>query len=136
MGGDIATLLCASDKNNKVVKFVNIEGALTQYDLFISQEAVKAAEVGNFAHWFHDKFMTAKVLGNWGQRYPSCRRCHSSLHDCRPEAFLANARELFQRNTALPGRYKSETGRIYCSLSIPKYFVMERKVFLPGQLIF
>ena len=122
MGGDIATLLCASDKNNKIVKFVNIEGGITQYDLFISQEAVKAAEAGNFAHWFHDEFMTAKVLDDWGQKYPSCRRYHSSLHDCRPEAFLANARELLQRSTALPGRYKSETGLIYCSLSIPKVF--------------
>ncbi len=136
MGGDIATLLCASDKNNKVVKFVNIEGALTQYDLFISQEAVKAAEVGNFAHWFHDKFMTAKVLGNWGQRYPSCRRCHSSLHDCRPEAFLANARELFQRSTALPGRNKSETGRIYCSLSIPKVFCYGTESVSSGTIDF
>ncbi len=64
--------------------------------------------------------MTPKVLENWGQKYPSCRRYHSSLHDCRTDAFLANARELCQRNTVLPGRYKSETGRIYCSLSIPK----------------
>jgi hypothetical protein len=29
MGGDIATLLCASDKRNMIVKFVNIEGGLT-----------------------------------------------------------------------------------------------------------
>ncbi len=33
-----------------------------------------------------------------------------------------NARELCERNTSLPGKYKSETGRIYCSLSIPKVF--------------
>ena len=122
MGGDIATLLCASDKNNKIVRFVNIEGGITQYDLFISQEAVNAAEAGNFAHWFHDEFMTATVLENWGQKYPSCKRYHSSLRDCRSDAFLANARELCQRNTALSGKQRSDTGRIYCSLSIPKVF--------------
>ena len=79
---------------------------------FISQEAVKAAEEGDFTHWFNDEFMTAQVLGNWGQKYPSCKRYHSSLRDCRPEAFLASARELFNNNTVLPGKYKSETGRI------------------------
>ena len=122
MGGDIATLLCASDKKNKIVKFVNIERGITQFDLFISQEAVKAAEDGNFTHWFNDEFMTAKVCEDWGRKYPSCKRYHSSLRDCRPEAFLANARELFNTNTALPGKDRSETGRIYCSLSIPKVF--------------
>ena len=122
MGGDIATLLCASDENNKIVKFINIEGGLTQYDLFVSQEAVKAAEAGNFTHWFHDEFVTAQVIGNWGRKYPSCKRYHATLRDCCPEAFLSNARELCQRNTALPGKQKSDTGRIYCSLSIPKVF--------------
>ena len=122
MGGDIATFLCASDRKNVIKKFVNIEGNITQYDLFISREAVKAAEEGNFTHWFHDEFMTATVLDDWGQKYPSCQRYHSSLRDCRPEAFLANARELFNKNTELPGKNRSETGRIYCSLSIPKVF--------------
>lgn len=132
MGGDIATLLCVSDKKNKIVKFINIEGNITQYDLFISQEAVKAGEAGNFTHWFHDEFMVAKVLEDWGQKYPSCKRYHSSLHDCRPEAFMANALELCQRNTALPGRYKSETGRIYCLLSIPKIFCYGTKSVSTG----
>ncbi len=122
MGGDIATFLCASDRKNIIKKFVNIEGNITQFDLFISREAVKAAEAGDFTHWFHDEFVTAQVLEDWGQKYPSCRRYHSSLHDCHPEAFLANARELFNKNTELPGKHKSETGRIYCSLSIPKVF--------------
>ncbi len=136
MGGDIATLLCDSDKNKKIVKFVNIEGGLTQYDLFISQEAVKAEETGNFTHWFHDEFMMAKVLGSWGQKYPSCRRYYSSLRYCRPEAFLANARELCKRSTALPGQYMSKTGRKYCSLSIPKIFCYGTESISSGTIDF
>jgi hypothetical protein len=66
--------------------------------------------------------MKSKVIADLGQKYPSCRRYHSSLRCCCTEAFLANARELCQRNTALPGKYRSETGQIYCSLSIPKVF--------------
>ncbi len=136
MGADIATFLCASDKDNKIVKFINIEGNITQYDLIISQEAVNAAEAGNFTHWFHDEFMTAKVLEDWGQKYPSCQRYYSSLRDCNPEAFLANARELCQRNTALPGKYRSETGRIYCLLSMPKVFCYGTESISSGTVDF
>ncbi len=136
MGGDIATLLCASDKKNKIKKFVNIEGDITQFDLFISQETVKAGEGGNFTHWFYDEFMKSKVIEDWGQKYPSCRRYHSSLRNCRTEAFLANARELFNRNTKLPGKYKSETGRIYCSLSLPKVFCYGTESVSSGTIDF
>jgi pimeloyl-ACP methyl ester carboxylesterase len=122
MGGDIATLLCASDQNNCIKKFVNIEGDITQFDLFISHEAIMAAENGKFGHWFYNEFMDAKVSEHWKQKYPSCKRYHASLRNCSTDAFLANAQELYQRNTALPGKYKSEIGRTYCSLSIPKVF--------------
>ncbi len=122
MGGDIAALLCASDQKNSIRKFVNIEGDITQFDLFISHETIKAAENGNFEHWFHNEFMKAKVFEDWGEKYSSCKRYHSSISNCRPEAFLANALELYQKNNALSGKYKSEIGRIYCSLSIPKVF--------------
>ena len=136
MGGDIATFLCASDQKDIIKKFVNIEGNITQFDLFISREAVKAAEDGNFTHWFYDEFMKSKVIEDWGQKYPSCRRYHSSLRNCRTEAFLANARELFQRNTVLPEKYKSETGRIYCSLSIPKVFCYGTESVASGTIDF
>jgi pimeloyl-ACP methyl ester carboxylesterase len=136
MGGDIATLMCASDRKNIIKKFANIEGNITQFDLFISREAVKAAEDGNFTHWFNDEFMTAKVCEDWGRKYPSCKRYHSSLRDCRPEAFLANARELFNTNTALPGKDRSETGRIYCSLSIPKVFCYGTESVSSGTIDF
>ena len=136
MGGDIATLMCASDRKNVIMRFVNIEGNLTQFDLFISREAVKAAEDANFTHWFYDEFMKSKVIEDWGQKYPSCKRYHSSLRNCRTEAFLANARELFNRNTVLPGKYKSETGRIYSSLSIPKVFCYGTESVSSGTIDF
>ncbi|MCP4269499.1 MAG: alpha/beta hydrolase [Candidatus Brocadiaceae bacterium] len=136
MGGDIATLFCASDKKNSVKKFVNTEGNLTQFDLFISYEAVKAEENGNFKHWFYDEFMKAKVLENWGQKHPSCKRYHSSLRNCSTDAFLANAIELSQRNISLPGKYKSEIGRIYCTLSIPKIFCYGTESIHPETIDF
>ncbi len=136
MGGDIATLFCASDQKGYIKKFVNVEGDITQFDLFISHEAIKAVENGNFTHWFHNEFMKVEVFENWGQKYLSCKRYHSSLRYCRTEAFLANALELYQRNNVLPGKYKSEIGRIYCSLSIPKVFCCGTESIQPETIDF
>lgn len=136
MGGDIATLLCASDQKNIIKKFVNIEGNLTQFDLFISSSAVSAERDGNFEDWFNEEFIKSKVLGDWAQRYDSCKRYYESLCNCRPDAFLANARELYERNTALPGKYKSEIGQIYCSLSIPKMFCYGTESISSGTVNF
>lgn len=136
MGGDIATLLCASDQTNIIKKFVNIEGNLTQFDLFIASSAVKAVKDGNFEDWFNEEFKKSKVLGDWAQRYDSCKRYYESLCCCKPEAFQTNACELYKRNTALSGKYKSEIGRIYCSLSIPKIFCYGSESISSGTIEF
>lgn len=122
LGGDITTLFCDSDRRGKVRKYVNIEGDITQFDLFISGQAVEAANRGEFRQWFESAFMEQKVYAELGSRYESCRRYYASLHFARQEAFLANARELYDRNTSVEGEYKSEIGRTYCSLRIPKVF--------------
>ena len=46
---------------NPLFKLVNIEGDITQFDLFISHEAIKAAKNGKFEHWFYNEFMDAKA---------------------------------------------------------------------------
>jgi len=122
MGGDITTLLCASDERGAIAGYVNIEGDITQHDLFISGDAVRAAERGEFERWFCEEFLEKTVYEVWGGALASARRYYASLRFCRPEVFLASARELFARNNALSGRFKSEIGEVYCSLSIPKVF--------------
>ncbi|MBL7004776.1 MAG: alpha/beta hydrolase [Gammaproteobacteria bacterium] len=117
LGGDLTTLLCASDRKNLVKSYINIEGDITQYDVFISRKAVEAEQEGRFYQWFYDDFMNKQVLDEWGSKYESCRRYYASLQFCRPDAFLQNAQEIIYRNTLLPGKYKSEIGKIYLSLS-------------------
>jgi pimeloyl-ACP methyl ester carboxylesterase len=119
MGGDIAALLCQSDTDGVVKKYVNIEGALTQHDLFLSGKAAQAVEEGRFDEWF-DQFVN-ETAWNWGKT-PSGREYYASLRFCRKEAFRQNALEIVQRNTALPGTYRSRIGEIVCSLTIPKIF--------------
>jgi len=122
MGGDVTTLLCASNKRDIIKKYVNVEGDITEHDLFISGRVVEAAKHGNFEKWFSEEFLDNIVYERWGKKLKSTRRYYASLQFCRPQAFLANSRELVSRNTALSGKIKSEIGKIYCSLTIPKVF--------------
>jgi pimeloyl-ACP methyl ester carboxylesterase len=136
LGGDITTLFCNSDRRGQVKKYVNIEGDITQFDLFISGQAVEAANRGEFKQWFESDFMQQKVYAELGSLYESCRRYYASLHFARRDAFLANARELYERNTSIEGEYKSEIGKIYCSLRIPKVFCYGTKSVSPKTVSF
>lgn len=125
MGGDITTLMCASDSQGIIKKYVNIEGDITQFDLTFSSKAVEAAEKGNFLAWFQGEFMNTIVLKKLGERFPlSARRYYEDLKQCDPGVFLANARELVKRNNnqSLSGEYKSETGKDYAGLSLPRVY--------------
>jgi pimeloyl-ACP methyl ester carboxylesterase len=122
MGGDIGTFMASSDTQHRIKGLVNIEGNLTPHDVFFSDKVVSAAKAGNFAKWFEEEFKENMVLKDWGSRWPSCRRYYASLHLARPEAFLANAKEMYETNQALPGRPECLTGSAYAALKIPKMF--------------
>jgi pimeloyl-ACP methyl ester carboxylesterase len=136
LGGDIGTLLCASDKSGIVKKFVNIEGDLTQHDVFISNLAVEADKKGRFKKWWEYDFLKNIVYDGWGQKYDSCRRYFASLCFCNPQAFLDNAKELVNRNTALTEKNKSEIGKTYLSLNIPKVYCCGTESLSPDTMEF
>jgi pimeloyl-ACP methyl ester carboxylesterase len=139
MGGDITTLMCAADLQRIIKKYVNIEGDVTQLDLFISSEAVKAKDEGNFLAWFREDFMITTVLKKLGERFPtSAQRYYEALQQCDPNAFLANARELVKRNNniSLPGEYKSEIGQFYARLSLPRVYCYGTRSLSEGTLRF
>ncbi len=121
MGGDLMTLFCQSDEKGVVKKLINIEGDLTEHDLFISTQAVHAHEQDRFEEWFYGDFIQKTILKKY-IRYRSARLYFASLHFCRPEAFLENAIEVVRRNTQLDSEYKSETGEIYSGLTVPRIF--------------
>lgn len=123
MGGDIATLLCDADSEKRVQKLVNIEGDLTEFDVFISNQAVRAQENGKFSTWFESEFKDQLVLGTWGARYGmSCKRYFASLCFARPEVFLANAMELYRRNTSGDRVSGNDFGRRYVALALPRVY--------------
>jgi len=121
MGGDLTTLLCQADSDGIIRKYVNIEGDVTQYDLFISRKAVEADNENRFQEWFDIELLQEMIFKQSGQ-FRSSQLYYASLNFCHRDAFLENARELVQRNTNLPGQYKSEIGQIYCSLPVPRIF--------------
>lgn len=122
MGGDITTLFCREDRKGIIKKYVNIEGDITQFDIFISNHAVKAYEENRFHEWFYNEFANSEIYKCLAEKYQSCRRYYASLYFSRPEAFLSNAQELVKRNTSLQGEYKSEIGNIYRGLSVPRIY--------------
>lgn len=120
MGGVLATLLCQSDQNARISKLVNIEGNLTPADLFFSNAAVAAQASGRFLEWFNESFRKEEIYHHLGSCYESCRRYFASLSFSRPEAFLANAKELVSLTAANNG--DTEIGELYSSVSIPKVY--------------
>ena len=52
----------------------------------------------------------------------SGRIYYASLSFCRTEALLGNAIELVNRNSCLEGKFKSEIGKIYSELAIPRVY--------------
>jgi len=97
---------------------------------------VTAAEGGNFERWFHTDFKEELVLKGWGGKWLSCRRYYASLQFARPEAFLANAKEIYERNQALPGRRECVTGLTYAGLKIPRVFCWGSESLAKGTLEF
>ena len=136
LGGDIATLMASSDPRQRIKGFVNIEGDLTPHDIFFSNKVVTAAKGGNFERWFHTDFKEELVLKGWGGKWLSCRRYYASLQFARPEAFLANAKEIYERNQALPGRRECITGLTYAGLKIPRVFCWGSESLAKGTLEF
>jgi pimeloyl-ACP methyl ester carboxylesterase len=136
LGGDIGTFMASSDTRRRIKGLVNIEGDLTPHDIFFSNKVVTAAESGNFSEWFEKEFKEEIVLKSWGGQWASCRRYYASLHLARPEAFLANAKEMYEKNQPLPGRLECVTGRTYASLKIPKVFCWGSESLARGTLEF
>jgi pimeloyl-ACP methyl ester carboxylesterase len=136
MGGDIGTFMARSDMHRRIKGLVNVEGDLTPHDIFFSHRAASAAESGRFAEWFEKEFKEETVLKTWGDKWSSCRRYYASLQFARPEAFLANARELYEKNQALPGRRECLTGFSYAALKIPKVFCWGSGSLAKGTLDF
>jgi len=135
MGGDITTLLCKSHKDNLIRKYVNIEGDVSQYDPLLSAKAVMANDKGEFFDWFSGVFVNSIVFRGMG-RTDAGKKYFASIKFCRPEAYIENSKELVKRNTCLDGKYKSEIGKAYLSLDIPKIFCYGTKSLAEGTLNF
>jgi pimeloyl-ACP methyl ester carboxylesterase len=136
LGGDIGTFMASSDTQKRVKGLVNIEGDLTPHDIFFSNKVVSAAKERNFTEWFEIEFKEELVLKVWGTKWSSCRRYYASLQFARPEAFLANAKEIYQKNQALPERRECLTGFTYADLKIPKIFCWGNESLAKGTLEF
>ena len=135
MGGDLTTLMCVADKKGIIKKYISIEGDVTQYDLTISRASVKALDKDKFDSWYENDFKQKLVWEKLG-RLRSGRLYYASLALTRKEAFLENAKELVKRNTSLDGKFKSEIGKKFLTIKIPKVFCYGTKSLARSSLRF
>jgi pimeloyl-ACP methyl ester carboxylesterase len=128
MSGDLVTLMADWGPRGRIQALVNVEGALSiPDDLFISSQAKRADDRGQFSQWFDD-FVQTQVFERWGPIWPSCRRYFASLQFSRPDAFRVSARELVRYNGEAVGESRvSEVGRLFSTLDLPKVFCWGRE---------
>ncbi len=121
MGGDIGALICAGDDQDRVERFVNIEGDLSEGDRFITDQALKSDASGRFETWLSQDFM-GEIVPDWGRKWPSCNRYLESLKLCRPDAFLESAKQIAVWNQRLPDKKHAIIGQFHRDLPQPKRF--------------
>ena len=121
LGGDLATLM-ASNRGDRILGLLNVEGDLTPHDVFISNQATEAAEQGTFLEWFDEEFKEKIVYEKWGTKRDSCRRYYASLWFCNSEAFLSNSRELYQQSQSVVGALENELGKKFRAIKVRKLF--------------
>jgi len=126
LGGDLGTILCTKNEKNRITQFINVEGNITQYELFISKRIVAADEKNEFDKWF-EEFKCSTVLKIWGENHPSCKRYFASLNLARKQALIVNAKEIVRRNTSIVGNYRSEIGELYKELHFSKLYCFGTK---------
>jgi pimeloyl-ACP methyl ester carboxylesterase len=127
LGGILATLWCLSGPSQSLRRLVNIEGSVTQDHTIISTLAYAAfIDCGNdfskWRQWFETEFMARLVFDQLGPTGEACRRYYASLWFSRPEAFLANALETYQRTRATSVKGVNEIGAAYRSVTVPKIY--------------
>jgi len=116
-----AVLLCHSMIKEKIKGIINIEGSITQYGSFISEEASRAYQQETFDAWF-DKFREITIFNKLLHQFPICRSYYASLKFCQAKAFLENALEIRQFCLAGTGEYTNIAGLNYAELDLPKIY--------------
>ena len=121
IGGDLGVLLCESNRDRRIARFVNIEGNLTRQDMFFSGNAVEADERGLFEPWLHDLFL-AHTIPRLAESQPACQRYQASLRQADPNAFRILAREADLLNRSDNDEELTDLARRYLRLPLPKVF--------------
>lgn len=122
MGSIHATYLCESELKNKIKRFINVEGSVTQYGSFISQKVAAEVKDNHFDAWFTN-FKMNNIYHDMGWEYLAFRRYFASLMFCNPDAFLQNALQMYRLCTALPGnKYTNLIGKKYAELNVPRVY--------------
>ena len=124
LGGMLGTLWKERPDGERILGLINIEGNLTPGDATFSKLAEEAFQVveEDFARWrtwFLHEFAEKHLLP--AVQAPAMRRYYASVCFSRPEAYLANSREILARTIVTNGE-ESEMTRAYAAAAIPTLY--------------
>jgi len=111
MGGIHGTLLCESIIKYSIKGFINVEGSVTQYGSFISENMVNALKTKIFNDWFADF-----------KKNIHFRPYRAAVESCQPEAFHQNAAEMYEICHASSGKFTNSIGKKFASLNMHKVY--------------
>lgn len=127
-GGMLATLMCKNNHKGKIKKFLNIEGTISESNIFISLQAKAAYENPhiNFKDWlFHQAFKDF-VLSELN--YSSAIKYFESVRVCDPQAFAQTAIEICEKSRAAGEDNISQIGYDYRDLGdLPRVYCFGTK---------
>lgn len=122
MGGDVVT--CLAGLHPEVCcGVVDIDGAVTDAELFVSGRAARAGE--GFGEWFHG---FRREIGRAAADDPALSRYQASLALARPEAFRRTSESLVALSAERP------MGLRFASLTVPRVFVAALRSISVGGL--
>ncbi len=118
MGGNIATMLCSQKPHTAIKRLMVIEPNMTENDISFPRLAVEKYAEGKYDQWFRNELPGFFSSGS-GVDNPSAELYTKALRECDPKAFLHNAREIVELNTAPGSRNIAD---LFFGLGIDKTF--------------
>ncbi|WP_072054597.1 alpha/beta fold hydrolase [Aliivibrio fischeri] len=122
-GGDIGTLVCHLDNQNRIGGFINAEGGLHEESIILSKiisDKYRSSDKSEFKSWVHGSGFAEQFSLSWG--HSAGVKYLSSLRRCSPIVLGETASEIYEQHKTLDSRGVVQWGQIYESLRLPKCY--------------
>ncbi|WP_375322554.1 alpha/beta hydrolase [Aliivibrio logei] len=122
-GGDVGTLACNLDDQNRIDGFINAEGGLHEESIILSKiisDKYRSTDKVEFESWVHGDGFAKQFSFFWG--HSAGIKYLSSLRRCSSTVLGETASEIYAQHKTLDSRGVVEWGQMYENLDLPKCY--------------